>query len=122
VDKRNKLMRALHYSKENSRYARSMLLACTVLTASLLAGCGSLQKPPLREPVTRELPDPPDYLRPAEVPPAREGSSPFVVSEQRGAVIERQNTVIVRAREAWHTMKRTYSTSKGLIRKGLFGR
>ena len=122
VDKRNKLMHVSLNSKKSFKSDLSMRLACTVLAGSLLAGCASFQKAPLREPVTRELPDPPAYLQPVEVPPAREGSNPFVVAEQRGAVIERQNVIIVRARDAWHTMKRTYSTSKGLIRRGLFGR
>lgn len=115
-------MHVSSYFRRNSPLARLMLPVSTVLAASLLlASCSSFQKPPLREPVTRELPDPPSYLQPAEVPPAREGTSPFVVAEQRGAVIERQNVVIVRAREAWHTMKKTYSTSKGLIRRSIFG-
>lgn len=114
-------MRAWPNSNVNSVRCRWMLPASTVLVASLLlAGCATMGTP-VREPVTRELPDPPAYLQPVEVPPAKQGVSPFVVSEQRGAVIEQQNYVIVKAREAWHTMKKTYSTSKGLIRKSIFG-
>lgn len=101
-------------------FGRSTLLVSTVLMASLLLpGCAS--QAPLREPVTRQLPDPPAYLQPVAKPPATEGVSPFIVSERRGQVIDQQNTIIVRAREAWHTMKRTYSTSKGLVRRSLFG-
>src|SRR5439155_12344774 len=104
----------------NSKVCRSMLLACMALVATLLLpGCATTGNAPAREPVTRELPNPPSYLQPAAVPPATEGVSPFVVSEQRKAVIERQNYVIVRAKDAWQTMKRTYS--KSLIRKGVFG-
>lgn len=75
----------------------------------LLAGCGSTA--PLREPVTRVIPGPPSYLQPVAVPPARVGSSPFVVSEQRKQVIVKQNRIITGARDAWQKMKSTYSKS-----------
>ena len=112
-------MASLLNSNYNSGGFRSMRLAFTALAASLLlAGCATMGSP-AREPVTRDLPDPPAYLQPVEKPAAKEGTSPFVVSEQRGAVIDRQNYVIVQARKAWHTMKRTYS--KSLIRRSIFG-
>lgn len=75
--------------------------------------------PPAREPVTRNIPGPPDYLRPATVPPARVGASPFIVAEQRKQTITHQNKVIVNARTAWNNMKATYQ--KSFLKKRLFG-
>lgn len=66
---------------------------------------------PAREPVTRVIPGPPSYLKPAAIPPSTPGSSPFVVAEKRKQVIVGQNTVIVGARNAWQRMKQTYSRS-----------
>jgi hypothetical protein len=86
------------------------------LTASLLAGCASN---PAREPVTRQIPGPPEYLRPAPVPPATKGKSSYVVAEERKSTIEHQNIVIVGARNAWQNMKDTYS--KSFLKKRLFG-
>lgn len=114
-------MDVLPNSKPNSAGFRSMLPVFMALTASLLLGaCATTGSTPVREPATRDLPNPPAYLQPIPKPPAREGVSPFVVSEQRGEVIDQQNHVIVRAREAWQTMKKTYS--KSLIRRGVFSR
>lgn len=48
------------------------------------------------------------------------GKSPFVVAEERGQIVKRQNTVIVSARNAWNTMKQTYSES--LLKRNIFGR
>ena len=79
---------------------------------------------PAREPVTRNIPGPPDYLQPEPVPPtvdrSGKGKSPFVVAEERGQVIVRQNVVITAARGAWNTMKDTYS--KSLLKRNYFGR
>lgn len=85
-----------------------MRLAFMGLTASLLASCqttGTLA----RDPVVRDIPDPPGYLQSLPNPPATEGSSPFVIAAERAAVIERQNTIIAEARRNWLTMKRVYS-------------
>lgn len=73
------------------------------------AGCASQQG--YREPVTRNIPGPPSYLQPAAVPPARVGTSPYVVAEQRKQVIVKQNTIITGARNAWTKMKETYRKS-----------
>lgn len=80
-----------------------------ILMPLLLGGCAT--RGAIREPVTRNIPGPPSYLQPSEVPPARKGASPFVVAEQRKHVIVRQNTVITRARDAWTNMKATYNKS-----------
>lgn len=90
-----------------------------MLTLTILLGaCAS--SAPLREPVTRTIPGPPSYLQPAAVPPAKEGTSPYVVAEQRKQVIVRQNGVIVGARTAWNNMKATYQ--KSFLKKNIFGR
>jgi hypothetical protein len=87
-----------------------------LMASLLLAACASN---PVREPVTRQIPGPPEYLRPVPVPPATKGKSSFVVSEERAAVIEHQNIVIVGARNAWQKMKDTYS--KSFLKKRMFG-
>jgi hypothetical protein len=89
-----------------------------MLLALPLAGCATTRTA-APEPVTRNLPGPPSYLQPAEVPPARVGSSPFVVSEQRKQVIVRQNKVITSARDAWSKMKATYQRS--FLKRKMFG-
>lgn len=75
----------------------------------LLTGCATV--PAGREPVTRNIPGPPDYLQPVAIPPAIAGTSPFVVSEQRKQALGRANTIIVGARSAWQNMKATYQKS-----------
>ncbi len=95
------------FANSKRRLLTVLLSVSTVTAASLLASCGNH----VREPVTRTIPGPPEYLRPAPVPPATKGKSAFVVSEERGAVIERQNIIIVGARNAWTKMKETYNTS-----------
>lgn len=87
-----------------------MCTTSLLLTLSL-AGAGCASNSTLREPVTRNIPGPPTYLQPAAVPPAREGTSPYVVAEQRKQVIVRQNSIIVGAKNAWTKMKTTYSKS-----------
>ena len=109
-------MPALHNLKLNSALVRPVLLACTVLMAAPLTGCGT-SGALVREPATRSIPPSPSYLVPAQKPPAV--GSPFVVAEKRGAVIDQQNSVIVRARKAWDTMRSTYS--KSFLKKKLFG-
>lgn len=89
-----------------------------ILTIPLLAACGSTM--PLREPTTRDIPGPPKYLQPAAIPPAKAGSSPYVVAEKRKQVIVNQNRVIVGARNAWTNMKTTYQNS--FVKKNIFGR
>lgn len=64
-----------------------------------------------REPITRNIPGPPEYLQPVPVPPAREGVSPFVVAEQRKQALGKANSIIVGARSAWSNMKATYQKS-----------
>jgi hypothetical protein len=59
-------------------------------------------------------------LQPVPLPPAREGASPFVVSEQRKQVIVKQNSIIVGARDAWSKMKATYQ--KSFVKKNILGR
>jgi hypothetical protein len=106
------------------RARRSILVYTTratpilMLLALPLAGCATTRTA-APEPVTRNLPGPPSYLQPAEVPPARVGSSPFVVSEQRKQVIVRQNKVITSARDAWSKMKATYQRS--FLKRKMFG-
>lgn len=108
-------MRRLQSSKLSSSNARRARLAFTtslLLTLSLVgAGCATNGGMPLREPVTRTIPGPPTYLQPAAVPPAREGSSPYVVAEQRKQVIVHQNKIITGAKAAWSKMKDTYHKS-----------
>lgn len=88
----------------------------------LLGACG--HQAPLREPVTRVIPGPPSYLKPEPKPSTVDsrgkGKSPFIVSEERGQVIDRQNTIIVSAKNAWDTMKKTYSESQ--LKRNIFGR
>ncbi len=72
-----------------------------------------------REPVTRNIPGPPEYLRPVPKPPSPKGSNAFVVSAQRGAVIDQQNVIITSARSAWEKMKSTYS--KSFLKRKVFG-
>ena len=88
------------------------------MTVLLLGGCAS--SAPYREPVTRNIPGPPSYLQPVAVPPARIGTSPFIVAEQRKQVIVKQNGIIVGARDAWTKMKATYQ--KSFLKKNIFGR
>lgn len=90
--------------------------AMLLLAALSLTGCSHL---PAREPVTRNIPGPPDYLNPLPKPPSPKGSNAFVISAQRGAVIDRQNTIIVSARSAWTKMKDTYS--KSFLKRKIFG-
>lgn len=87
-----------------------------ILTISL----GACATVPSREPVTRNIPDPPSYLQPQSVPPARSGASPYVVAEQRKQVIVRQNTIITSARGAWTKMKATYQ--KSFLKRSILGR
>lgn len=88
----------------------------------LLGACA--HQPPAREPVTRVIPGPPAYLKPEPIPATVDskgkGKSPFIVAEERGQVIKRQNVVITAARGAWDTMKQTYSES--LLKRNIFGR
>ncbi len=114
-------MQSSNTSKLNLRSARSVLLAI-ILTSPLLAACA--HQPPAREPVTRTIPGPPSYLKPAPIPAKVDsrgkGKSPFLVAEERGQVIGRQNVVITSARAAWIKMKQTYSES--LLKRNIFGR
>ncbi len=114
-------MQSSNTSKSNSRSAHSALLVIT-LTSLLLGACS--HQAPLREPVTRTIPGPPSYLKPEPIPgkvdSKGKGKSPFIVAEERGQVIGRQNTVIVAARDAWTKMKQTYSES--LLKRNIFGR
>lgn len=92
-----------------------------ILMTLQLGACATMgDGQPKREPVTRNLPDPPSYLQPAPVPPAPVGADPFVVSEQRKQVIVSQNKVIVGARSAWVKMKSTYQ--KSFLKRNVFGR
>lgn len=113
-------MRSSKTSKSNWQARRSTLLAIT-LTSLLLGACAHV--PPAREPVTRNIPGPPDYLQPEPVPAKVDsngkGKSPFIVSEERGQTIVRQNVVITSARSAWNTMKETYG--KSLLPRKYFG-
>jgi hypothetical protein len=86
-----------------------MLIVLTPLALTACAGFG--QRAPLREPVTRDIPPPPSYLKPAPVPTATVGASPFVVAEQRKQVIVKQNRIIVGAKKAWSGMKDIYGRS-----------
>ena len=96
--------------RHNSSRTPILQVAFTVLAASLLSGCGTLVGP---APLARQLPGPPSYLQPVDKPAANAGDSAFVVAERRGAVIDQQNTVIVRARTAWQTMQATYGGAAG---------
>jgi len=100
-------------SKNSSRTASRRLnvftTALLLIPTILLSACAS--SPVGREPIIRNIPGPPNYLQPVAVPPARVGTSPFVVSEQRKQVIVKQNSIIVGARDAWTKMKSTYQKS-----------
>lgn len=91
---------------------------CLILSSTLfLAACAHV---PDREPVTRNIPNPPSFLKTSPVPPATPGKNVFVVSQERADVIERQNAVIRRTYNAWITMKETYQ--KSFLKKSVFGR
>jgi hypothetical protein len=93
-----------------------MLMLLLPLALTDCAGFG--QRAPLREPVTRDIPPPPSYLKPAAVPVATIGASPFVVAEQRKQVIVKQNKIIVGAKKAWSGMKNIYG--KSYVKKKFF--
>lgn len=119
-------MRELQNFKPSSRNAsrrgrliRACTTSLTLILTTLLAACAT-NNAPLREPVTRVIPDPPSYLQPVAVPPARVGASPYVVAEQRKQVIVQQNGIIVGARNAWQNLKATYG--KSFVKKNVFGR
>ena len=57
---------------------------------------------------------------PGTVDSRGKGKSPFIVAEERGQVIGRQNTIIKATYDAWVQMKQTYSES--LLKRNIFGR
>jgi hypothetical protein len=115
------MKKSLKTSKSSWR-ASLLTLPVIILTSPLLGACA--HNPPAREPVTRQIPGPPDYLRPEPVPSTYDrsgkGKSPFIVAEERGQVIVRQNVVITAARGAWTDMKATYN--KSFLKRNIFGR
>lgn len=87
-----------------------------------LSGCASFgTRAPAREPVTRTLPPAPSYLRPEAVPPATVGKDLVVVAKERGKVIERQNKVIVKAKNLWNNTVRGIYSKSAVAKKRLFG-
>jgi hypothetical protein len=84
-------------------------------------GCASnANKYPLREPVTRTLPNPPTYLAPVPLPKVRPGDNALVVIKERGQIVRRQNSIISEARKWYEGVKTTYSVSP-VPKNRLFG-
>ncbi len=74
-------------------------------------GCASSGRYPEREPLTRQLPNPPAYLAPVPLPKPRPGDNALVVIKQRGQIVKQQNMVISEARKWYEGVKQTYSVS-----------
>ncbi len=71
------------------------------------------------EPQTRQLPPPPDYLKPIHAPRVKKGDDLLIVAKQRGQIINRQNRVITDARIWIEGVRETYKES--FTPKNFFG-
>ena len=62
-----------------------------------------------REPLTRQLPNPPSYMSPVRVSPAKKGDDTFRTALIRKQALDKANTIISASKKWYLGVKENYS-------------
>ena len=71
-----------------------------------------------REPITRALPNPPSYMSPVRVAPAKKGDDLYRTALLRRQALDKANTIIVSSKKWYLGVKENYSKNP---EPGFFG-
>ena len=74
-----------------------------------LAGCNLATTSAGREPLTRQLPNPPSYMSPVRVTPAKKGDDVYRIALIRRQALNKANTIIAASRKWYIGVKENYS-------------
>lgn len=91
-------------------------IAAAFSLTTMLSACNATTRG--REPITRALPNPPSYMSPVRVTPAKKGDDLYRVALSRRQALDKANTIIVSSRKWYLGVKENYSKNP---EPGFFG-